>query len=73
MMSERLFKQYERQLMDKDERIAQLEAENERLMDVDNLAQIIRIVDGSNTLGAGALAEAIIDALAEQEQDDETE
>jgi hypothetical protein len=30
------------------------------LPDVDELAQIIRAVDGDNTLGAGALAEAII-------------
>ena len=31
--------------------------------DVDTLAQIIRRVDGSNSLGAGALAEAILAAL----------
>ena len=30
---------------------------------VDELAQIIRVVDGSNTLGAGALAEAILASL----------
>ena len=30
---------------------------------VDQLAQIIRMVDGENALGAGALAEAIIEAV----------
>lgn len=35
---------------------------------VDRLAQIIRQVDGNNTLGAGALAEAIL-ALIERETD----
>lgn len=30
-------------------------------MTVDELAQIIRKVDGENTMGAGALAEAILD------------
>ena len=34
------------------------------ITDVDALAQIIRRVDGSNKLGAGALAEAIIAALS---------
>ena len=34
-----------------------------RALDVDDLAQIIRAVDGDNTLGAGALAEAILAAL----------
>lgn len=32
-------------------------------IDVDNLAQIIRQVDGNHDLGAGALAEAILDHL----------
>lgn len=32
-------------------------------IDVDNLAQIIRQVDGNHDLGAGALAEAILDRL----------
>lgn len=36
------------------------------LPDVDELAQIIRCVDGNHSLGAGALAEAIIAALKEQ-------
>jgi len=35
--------------------------------DVDALAQIIRAVDGKHSLGAGALAEKIIEALAVQE------
>jgi hypothetical protein len=35
--------------------------------DVDYLAQIIRMVDGKNSLGAGALAEKIIEAMAAQE------
>lgn len=39
-------------------------AERNVLPDVDTLAQIIRTVDGNHDLGAGALAEAIIDALA---------
>lgn len=34
------------------------------ITDVDALAQIIRRVDGSNKLGAGALAEAILAALS---------
>ena len=34
-----------------------------RRVSVDELAQIIRVVDGSNTLGAGALAEAILASL----------
>ena len=33
------------------------------IKDVDHLAQIIREVDGNNTLGAGALAEAILAKL----------
>lgn len=32
--------------------------------DVDELAQIIRKVDGSHTLGAGSLAEAIIEEVS---------
>lgn len=46
--------------------VAALEAENQRLreaLDPDNLAQIIRAVDGGNRLGAGALAEKISAAL----------
>ena len=46
--------------------VAALEAENQRLreaLDPDNLAQIIRGVDGGNRLGAGALAEEISAAL----------
>jgi hypothetical protein len=35
-----------------------------QIPDVDQLAQIIREVDGSNSLGAGALAEAILSKLA---------
>ena len=35
-------------------------------LSVDRLAQIIRTVDGDNSLGAGALAEAIIKAIEEQ-------
>src|SRR5690606_18530356 len=31
-----------------------------RAVEVDDLAQIIRVVDGNNTLGAGELAEAIL-------------
>lgn len=34
-----------------------------RALDVDDLAQIIRVVDGNNTLGAGELAEAILEAM----------
>lgn len=34
-----------------------------RHSDVDRLAQVIRTVDGNHSLGAGALAERIIDAL----------
>lgn len=34
-----------------------------RVLDVDDLAQIIRVVDGNNTLGAGELAEAILEAM----------
>lgn len=33
------------------------------MIDVDDLAQIIRQVDGNHDLGAGALAEAILDRL----------
>ena len=33
------------------------------MIDVDDLAQIIRHVDGNHDLGAGALAEAILDHL----------
>ena len=40
--------------------------------DVDTLAQIIRRVDGSNSLGAGALAEAIIAALPALSRDGDT-
>jgi hypothetical protein len=36
-------------------------------IDVDDLAQIIRRVDGDNSLGAGALAEAILSALTGKE------
>ena len=45
----------------------QQNAEIERLTDVDRIAQIIRQVDGNNTLGAGALAEKIVEALREEE------
>ena len=38
---------------------------------VDELAQIIRVVDGSNTLGAGALAEAILAAIDPAPDQDE--
>lgn len=34
-----------------------------RALGVDDLAQIIRVVDGNNTLGAGELAEAILEAM----------
>ncbi|UFS64365.1 hypothetical protein LO749_09310 [Paracoccus denitrificans] len=34
-----------------------------RALEVDDLAQIIRVVDGNNTLGAGELAEAILEAM----------
>lgn len=40
------------------------EAESKALPDVDTLAQIIRAVDGRHALGAGALAEAILERLA---------
>jgi hypothetical protein len=39
------------------------EARESALPSVDELAQIIRKVDGNHTLGAGALAEAILDTL----------
>ena len=39
---------------------------DKHLPDVDELAQIIRRVDGNHSLGAGALAEAIIAVLKEQ-------
>lgn len=35
------------------------------LLDIDALAQIIRTVDGNHTLGAGALAEAIVSHFKE--------
>lgn len=44
-------------------RVRPQEGEARALPDVDTLAQIIRRVDGSNSLGAGALAEAILAAL----------
>jgi len=40
-------------------RIAELEAK----LDVDYIAQVIRMVDGNNSMGAGALAEAIVAAI----------
>ncbi|KAF0844367.1 hypothetical protein FNL37_1811 [Methylovorus glucosotrophus] len=40
-------------------RIAELEAK----LDVDYIAQVIRMVDGNHSMGAGALAEAIVDAI----------
>jgi len=48
------------------ERIEALEAENAALREgvtVDGLAQVIRTVDGNNSLGAGELAERILSAL----------
>lgn len=41
-------------------------AEARGMPDADRLAQIIRTVDGDHTLGAGALAEAILAAMKEQ-------
>lgn len=38
------------------------------LPDVDELAQIIRMVDGNHSLGAGALAERILDKVKELNQ-----
>jgi hypothetical protein len=39
------------------------------MLDVDALAQEIRRVDGSNSLGAGALAEALMPFIAKQQAD----
>ena len=36
------------------------------VLDVDWLSNVIRTVDGNNTLGAGALAEKIVEALSRQ-------
>lgn len=43
--------------------MAQREEALQLLLSVDDLAQIIRTADGDHTLGAGALAEAIIAAI----------
>ena len=53
--------------------VKEVAAETERLLarqipDVDTLAQIIRKVDGSHTLGAGILAEEIIKAIIIQKE-----
>lgn len=44
-----------------------------KLPDVDELAQIIRTADGDHTLGAGALAEAIVAALAAADRGEPTD
>jgi len=44
-------------------KLQQAEKELSNIYDVDFLASIIREVDGNNSLGAIALAEAIIDKL----------
>lgn len=47
------------------DRIEALESKLAAVTDVDWLAQTIRRVDGKHSLGAGALAEKIIEALRE--------
>ena len=42
--------------------------ERERLLDADWLSNVIRQVDGNNTMGAGALAEKIVEATRERNQ-----
>ena len=37
--------------------------ERERLLDADWLSNVIRQTDGNNTMGAGALAEKIVEAI----------
>lgn len=45
------------------ERDGRASGQQVRALEVDDLAQIIRVVDGNNTLGAGELAEAILEAM----------
>jgi len=45
-------------------RIAELEAEKVEPINIDWLSNVIRAVDGNNTLGAGALAEKIVEHIA---------